>query len=369
MSATTQTTLQHIPLNQIRENPVALRQVNRNTEAYLELVDSIKTEGVLNPIVVRPLKDPETGEQFYALIDGLHRYTASMDAGKPSIPANIKSMEDAQVLVTQIITNIHKIETKPVEYSKQLQKILAQDPLLTAAQLAGKLGKSITWLGDRLSLSKLDKTIQAHVDQGQINLSNAFALAKLPEEEQAAFVDRAMTMSPAEFTPTILNRKKELDTARRQGKDATPAEFSAPIHIRKISELKTELAGAAVGPQLVREAEITNLKTKGEIAEAAFALAVKWVLHQDPNSVSVAKTKDEERKKALADKRDAAAKVKVKERADEAAVKAARLGLEAEMIASKKSNEEIKTALADYDKAHGLVDGKKPPKVEAVATT
>jgi ParB family chromosome partitioning protein len=94
--------LQEVPLAKIRENPVALRQVNRGTESYLELVDSIKQEGVLNPIVVRPMVDPETDEEFFGLIDGLHRYTAAQDAGLDTIPAHIKSMEDAQVLVAQI---------------------------------------------------------------------------------------------------------------------------------------------------------------------------------------------------------------------------------------------------------------------------
>ncbi len=165
--------LTYVQVSQIRENPVALRQVNRNTEAYIELVDSIRREGVLNPIVVRPMRDPQTGNEFYGLIDGLHRFTATCDAGLDTIPAHIKSMEDAQVLVAQIIGNIHRIETRPVEYSKQLQKILIQDPLLTAASLADQLGKSTTWIADRLGLLKLDEKIGKLVDEGKINLSNA----------------------------------------------------------------------------------------------------------------------------------------------------------------------------------------------------
>ncbi len=363
----TKNNLGNIALKEIRENPVALRQVNRTTEAYMELVDSIKKEGVLNPIVVRPMTDPTTGDKFYGLIDGLHRYTASMDAGLTDIPAHIKSMEDAQVLISQIITNIHKIETRPVEYSKQLQKILAQDPLLTAASLAAQLGKSVTWLSERLGLLKLDDSLKNLVDEGKINLSNAFSLARLPKEEQATFVDRAMTMSPQEFAPTILNRKKELDTARRRGEDAAPAEFKAPAHLRTIKEVRGEMENPVVGPNLVRSVGFDDLKTKGEVADRAWKLAVQWVLHQDPASVDIAKKKDEDRRKELQDKRDLANKAKVKDRAEEASLKAARLQLEADAIAAKKTDDEIKAELKAFDDAHGLVDGKKPAPVKPAA--
>jgi len=132
-------TLGMVSLKKIRLNPVALRDVDRESEGYLGLVDSIKSSGVLNPIVVRPIKDSETGEELYGLVDGLHRFTAAGDAGLDTIPAHIKSMEEADILAAQIIGNIHRVETRPVEYSKQLQRILAQDPMLSMTALAAKL--------------------------------------------------------------------------------------------------------------------------------------------------------------------------------------------------------------------------------------
>lgn len=345
MSEVVESALREIPLSQIRENPVALRQVNRGTEGYKELVDSIRQEGLLNPIVVRPMVDPETGEEFYGLIDGLHRYTASQDAGKETIPAHVKSMEDAQVLVAQIIGNIHRIETRPVEYSKQLQKILAQDPLLTAAQLAKTLGKSTTWIADRLGLLKIEDRVQGLVDEGKINLSNAFVLAKLPKEEQDGFVDRAMTMTPQEFSATVLERKKQLDKARREGRSVDANEFMAPVHMRKLKEVRTEMDSPRVGAALLKNSNISTL-------EQAFQLAVQWVLHQDPTSIEVAKQKDAERRQELKDKRDKAKTVRVKQKASEAAIKAARLQLESDLIEQSATEDEIKAELEKFDKAN-----------------
>ena len=70
-----------VPLLLIRENPVALRGVDKTLEKYLGLVDSIKEQGVIKPIALQKKTDEETGEQYYILIDGLQRFSAAGDAG------------------------------------------------------------------------------------------------------------------------------------------------------------------------------------------------------------------------------------------------------------------------------------------------
>jgi ParB family chromosome partitioning protein len=98
---------------------------------------------------------------------------------------------------------VHKIETKPVEYSKAILKIIEGNPLLSREELATSLAKTSSWLSERLGLLKLTEEIGKLVDSGEIKLSNAYALAKLPPEEQSDFVDRALTMPPQQFTPTV----------------------------------------------------------------------------------------------------------------------------------------------------------------------
>jgi ParB/RepB/Spo0J family partition protein len=310
--------LKEIPLKQIRENPVALRGVNRQTEQYQGLLESVKSKGVINPIAVREVKDATTGEMFYGIIEGLHRYTASLDAGKETIPAQVLNMNDAEVQEAQIIGNIHKIETKPVEYSKALQRLLGQNPLMTFHELAGKLHKSDTWLKERLGLTKLNGKIAELVDSGKINLSNAYVLAKLPEDEQPAFVDRAMQMTPQEFGGTVQARKKELDTARRQGRQAQAEGFVAVARARKTAEIKTELESPQFGPQLVRE---TGAKT----AEEGFKLGLQFCVHLDSRSIEAAQAKDAARKKAAEVERTNAASERAARKAQEAAAEVAKL--------------------------------------------
>ena len=311
--------LKSIKISDIRENPVALRTVNRESEEYLGLVDSIRVRGFLGAITVRTKNDSETGQSYYELVDGLHRFSASKDAGLEMINADVVSLDDDQTLEAQIMTNIHKIETRPIEYSKQLTRILVRNPLMTEAELAAKLGKSTQWISERLGLTKIaNENISLLVNEGKIKLANAYALAKLPPEEMPGFVDRAMTQQPDEFIPVIQARVKEIKEAKRKGHDAAPAEFQPVAFMQKMKDIKDELSNPQVGPALVAFTGATS-------AIEGFALAMKWLMHLDPKSVEVQKAKDDERKKVA----DEAKKKREIERAEKAKEKAAKAADEA----------------------------------------
>jgi len=320
-------TLKQIPLKQIRENPIALRKVNRQTETYLGLVDSIRQQGILNPINVREIATTN-GETIYGLIDGLHRFTAAGDAGLDSIPAQVLSLNDAEVLEAQVIANIHKVETKPVEYARQLIRILMQNPTMTSAELAKKLAKSPTWLADRLGLTKLDESIGTLVDEGKINLSNAYALSKLPKEEQSNFLERAMTESPQMFLPAVQNRTKEIRDAKRQGRTPPEEGFQPHPYIRRVGELKAELDHATLGPVLIK-------KFGAKTAEEGFVLALKWALSLDPDSVELQKEKADQRKAEHDRQKELRKKERLENQAKEAQAKVKEMEAKAKEDAAK----------------------------------
>lgn len=316
--------LKKVPLDSIRENVVALRTVNRQSEDYLGLVDSIKQKGFFGAITVRSKTD-ETGAEFYELIDGLHRFAAAKDAGITEINVDVVTLDDGEVLEAQIMANVHKVETRPIEYTGQLKRILSLNPLMTESELAGKLGKSAQWISERLGLSKIaDEGIKALIDEGKIGLANAYALARLPVEEQAAFVDRAMTMPPDEFIPVVNGRAKEIRDAKRKGQDPNAAEFQPVAFMQKMGDIKGELESGDIAKVLVAETGVTS-------AADGFKLAVQWVLHLDPKSIEGQKAKDEERKQQRAE----AKKKRDKERADKKAEKAKEDAKEAAEVAAK----------------------------------
>lgn len=316
-------TIETVVIDKIRENPVALRAVNKQSEEYLGLVDSIRRKGFLGSITGRKKKD-EAGQEFIEITDGLHRYSAARDAGVKQIAVDVLSMDDAATLEAQIMLNVHKVETRPVQYSQQLRRILSMNPLMTESELAGKLGKSSSWIKERLGLVKLPEKVAALVDDGKINLSNAYAIAKLPVEEMADWVDRAMTQAPQEFIPAINSRIKEVKDAKRKGLDASEAEFVPVAHMQKLSDLKQELEKPAIGPVLVKKHKINDPVT-------AFALGVKWALHMDPDSVEAARVKHDEQLRA----REEAKAVRRADREKTKAAEAAKAAAEASDAVAK----------------------------------
>jgi ParB/RepB/Spo0J family partition protein len=326
----TETVLKHVLLEDIHEPTVALRGVDKSQEAYVGLVESIKLNGILCPISIREIEVPETGETIYGLADGLQRLNAAKDAGLASIPCQVISCEDGKLIETQIMANVHKIETKPVQYSKALLTILQNNPLMTRSELAASLAKTPSWISERLGLLKLEENIGKTVDEGVINLSNAYALAKLPQEEQHEFVDRAISMTPANFTPVVNARVKELRDAKRKGRDAAPEEFQAVPLLRSRKDMVCEMEAPSAGPALCDECS-------PETAPAAFALGVLWALNLDPQSVLVQKANDDERRANKAKAKEASSIERKKKRAKEASEKAVELKREAEEAVASKS--------------------------------
>jgi ParB/RepB/Spo0J family partition protein len=310
--------LRNIPLSAIRESEVALRGVDVESEEFLGLRDSIKATGLLSPISVRRREENVDGKviEYFEIVDGLQRYTACAELGLDEVAVNVVDFDKVQVLEAQIMANVHKIETRPVEYTKQLQRLFAYNPTWTLADMAGRLAKSASWVQQRLGLLKLEPQIQALVDDGKISVANAVALSKLPHEEQVNFVDQAMTMGVQEFAPTIKTRSDELAKAKREGRKAEPAVFTPVASLRKPSEIKDELANPYAGPELVKQTGATT-------ALEGFALAIAYVLHLDPISVAAQKAADDEKKGKIeeAKRRRAAERAakKAAEAADEAA--------------------------------------------------
>lgn len=316
-----------IKLSEIRENPVALRAVNRENEDYIGLRDSILEIGILNPINVRKRTEEVDGKiiEFFELVDGLHRYSAALDVGLEQIPVLVVSLDDARTLEAQIMANVHKVETRPVEYTRQLQRIFAGNPTLTLAEMAAKINKSPAWISQRLNLLKLESQIQKLVDDGKIKVANAVQLAKLPVEEQLNYLDQAMQMVAEEFVPIVQLRAKELRDAARQGREAKSSEFVATARLQKLSALKAEHENPAIGTQLCKECGVKSVAD-------AFALGIAWALSLDPVSVKIRAAQDAEKKTALED----AKKKRAAERATKKAAEAAKAAAEAQEAVTSK---------------------------------
>lgn len=268
-----------IPVSRIRKSDVALRGVQRQTEKYQMLLNSVKNHGVLQSLLVREQQDPETGTMFYGLVDGLQRYTAACDAGEETVPANIVKLDDAEALEVQLITNLNRIDTKPADQSKHLLRILSRNPFMTKQQLAERCSQSLSWVDQRLSLENLKDEIKALINEGKIHLTNAYALSKIEPDEQGTHVEAAMTENPKTFVPRMKARAKEIRDAHKTGRDAAPASFVAVQHLQKVGDVKKEFeSGYPIGQALVKSYGLDSTALEG------WKLAIAWALHFDKHS-------------------------------------------------------------------------------------
>jgi ParB family chromosome partitioning protein len=280
---------------------VALRTVDKEDSkgVYKGLVESIKESGVINAIAVKEakIKDEQTGVErdMYQIIDGLQRYCASVDAGLTEIPVQILDADEAEALELQIEGNVHKIETKPIQYSKQLLKILAAHPERTVKIQAARLAKSEGWLKDKLRLQKLVPEAQTLVDDGKIPLSSAYILAKLDDDEQDEWLEKAQTLPPDQFMPQVANRINELKKLHKD--DPKPERKPTPL-IRKKGEILEMFGNLPAEPK--------------DDKQSGFKSALEWVVQMDESSIAAWHAKEAEE---LA-KREARKAEKAKEKAN-----------------------------------------------------
>lgn len=359
-----------LKLSQIEENPSALRPAATDSIEFKELVQSISKQGVLQSVLVRPIlneageqKVNEAGDLSYYLVDGLQRYTASREAGLSDIPCNVKLMSDEEALKVQIIANVQRVETTPVQYSQQLNRLLAMNPGLTLTELSADLGKTPAWLGEMLGLVKLCEAAAQLVDEGHIKLTAAYALAKLPGEEQDRFIERAQSLPPEEFLQICNNHRKELIKAKRQGRAPGGEAFIATPHLQKMADIRVEQEAPVIGPTLLSQIPGIEDMVGLEAALAGYRTALAWTTHLDASSVAAQRQKFDEAQRKIAERKKGAAQERGMNKVKELELKAERFALEAQLV---RDGKDAKAGLEAWDAANSFVKGRYcPPEPKA----
>lgn len=183
-----------IPLNQIRRNPNIDPRKGRNAQDFKDLCASIASQGVLQPILVRPI---EGAEVPYEVVAGNSRFDGSVEVGKESIPALVRVMTDAEARTAAAIENIQRSDLTPIEEAWHCVRLLA-DSGNDHSEVCRKLGWSRKLLDSRVLLSKCCDEVATALVSGQIKLGHAELLAPLVPDEQRsickAIIDRELTV-------------------------------------------------------------------------------------------------------------------------------------------------------------------------------
>lgn len=145
--------------------------------ALMELSESIREHGVLQPLIVRPLLGGE-----YQLIAGERRYRAAMLAQVATVPVIIREFSDMQAMEVALVENLQRRDLNPIEEGEGY-KALAEQFSLTQAEIAKKVGKSRSAVANAMRLTELPDEVKAEVSSGALSMGHARALLSLEEKE------------------------------------------------------------------------------------------------------------------------------------------------------------------------------------------
>ena len=178
--------LRELTVEEIERNPYQTRRQLKE-ETLNELAASIRANGVMQPIVVRPQKDGR-----YQLIAGERRWQASKRAGKTHIPALVRQVSDQQALEMTIIENIQRDDLGPLEQARAFDR-LSREFALTQEQMAMRTGKERATVANYLRLLKLPFEVQMELENNfRLTFSHAKLLLMLDSEEQIKAVAKAI---------------------------------------------------------------------------------------------------------------------------------------------------------------------------------
>jgi ParB family chromosome partitioning protein len=165
-----------IPIEQIDRNPFQTRS-HMNDEQLSELAASITANGVVQPVLVRPLVNGR-----FQLIAGERRWKASELAGKKTIPAILRRVSDEQAMEITIVENLQRMDLNPMEQARAFER-LSREFHMTQEQMATRTGKDRATVANFLRLLRLPATVQARVESGELSFGHARALLAFEHDE------------------------------------------------------------------------------------------------------------------------------------------------------------------------------------------
>ena len=240
-----------ISLTEIQVNPFQPR-VHFDKEALKELSDSIKVQGIIQPITVRKLAPNEC-----QLISGERRFQASKLAGLTRIPAYVRTANDQQMLEMALIENIQRENLNALEIAQSYQRLLVECNL-KQEELGERVGKNRTTVNNYLRLLKLPPSIQAAIRDQQLSMGHARALINIED------VDKQLALFKRILAEQLSVRQVEaLVKALNEGKPEKQSGNSGlnPVRKYELTKIQQRLA-SHFGTKVALKADQKN---KGEI--------------------------------------------------------------------------------------------------------
>lgn len=231
--------VEKIPVDQLQANPHQPRSHFDDT-ALAELADSIKRHGVVQPLVVTPVKDGK-----YTLIAGERRWRASKLAGLDSVPAIIRSSAELETLEVALIENVQRVDLSPLEQAVSIERLHEQFNL-SYDDIAKRLGKAPSTVNNTVRLLRLPEAAREALKLGKISEGHARAILALKGDVERQtyllniIIAQGWSVRQAErFVNSVKAGHTEVKKAHARTETETPAtkslskKLKTPVQIRR----------------------------------------------------------------------------------------------------------------------------------------
>ena len=237
--------LARLPLDLLQKGKYQPR-TDMRPESLQELADSIKAQGVVQPIVVRPVGTPAAGEsQRYEIIAGERRWRAAQMAGLGEIPAVIRHIPDEAAIAVALIENIQRENLNPLEEARALERLISEFEL-THQQAADAVGRSRATVTNLLRLLELAPEVCERVEHREIEMGHARALLPLPNRKQQVEIATVVATRGLSVrdTEALVRRMLAGSTAAAESKDA-----ARDPNVQRLEQELADKLGAKVAIQ------------------------------------------------------------------------------------------------------------------------
>ena len=227
--------IEDLPLAEVRPNPYQPRK-NFDEKKLAELAESIKENGVLQPIIVRR-------SVGYEIIAGERRCRASQLAGQATIPAIIRQFDESQMMEVAILENLQREDLTPLEEA-QAYEMLQKNLGLTQEEVSKKMGKSRPYITNYLRLLTLPQKTKGLLQRGELSMGQARTLLGLKDKDRIdelakRVVKEGMPVRKVEALVAKMNERGQKQKKKNAGKSAflrasesqLAAKFGSPVSI------------------------------------------------------------------------------------------------------------------------------------------
>ena len=203
LTGTERVVVKQIPLAQISPNPDQPRKIFNQKELD-ELATSIKEKGVLQPIILRNVKNKP---YLYEIVSGERRFRASKLAGLTKIPALVKNLDDNDTAEISVIENVHRESRNPIEEAEGYENLM-QKYQYSLADVSKLIGKSESYIRNLMRINNLPESVKELIKEGKISASHARTIAVADNPEQMAHDIINNKLSVAETQKRVKNSNR-----------------------------------------------------------------------------------------------------------------------------------------------------------------